>query len=160
MVSGVDSVLSPPTYLVADDLAQGGGLNYVQFTFGGKRPAHALDRLRRLAAQGLAGEETISEIAWIRASNVVMAIENCGRDEAERYILTSIGMLAERDYSETVVMGSGAFDVYVLERTGKVWWIKTAIDEDGLVVVSHHPPERDCRTCDGRTFRGQPRISW
>jgi hypothetical protein len=73
--------------------------------------------------------------------------------DAERYVLETIQQLEARDLVESKDQGGIWFDVYARYRDGRGWFVKVGEDDDGLIVMSHHDPERGAvRTSAGRVI--------
>jgi hypothetical protein len=56
--------------------------------------------------------------------------------------LETIERLATTDYVDSVQQRGVWFDIYALYRDGLGWFVKIGEDDDGLLVISHHEPER------------------
>jgi len=112
------------------------------------RPRWNLERLRRLAKR--------SETSAVRPSR---ALDPTARRlgvslvAAEEYVRGTVQLLRDVDFVESVALVDEWFDVYGSDRDGIGWYVKLNEGDDGLVVISHHPPERPLTTITGRVIR-------
>ncbi len=72
---------------------------------------------------------------------------------AEEYVRGTVQLLRDVDFVESVALVDEWFDVYGYDRDGIGWYVKLNEGDDGLVVISHHPPERPLTTITGRVIR-------
>ena len=83
---------------------------------------------------------------WERAINPTTRRMAITVEQARQYALITVQKLKEDDYVEPVQQRGVWFDVYALYRDGLGWFVKIGEDEDGLLVVSHHEPEKGSLT--------------
>jgi hypothetical protein len=99
-------------------------------------PKNGLARLQRMAKSGCA------VVHWERAINPTSRRLGISAAEAQRYALQTVQRLVATDYVEPVQQRGVWFDVYALYRGGLGWFVKIGEDDDGLLVISHHEPEK------------------
>ena len=99
-------------------------------------PKNSLDRLQRMAAGGHA------TVGWERAIGPTSRRLDVTAERAQQYALETVSMLTQTDFVESVDQFGTWFDVYALYRDGLGWFVKVAEDENGLLLLSHHDPER------------------
>ena len=105
------------------------------------RPKNQLQRLQRMVAQ-----PDCRDVHWERALRPTSQRLGVSLAEAEAYIVATIQMLSGIDFVRPVQQSGAWFDVYALYRDGLGWWVKVGEDEDGVLVISHHAPERGPET--------------
>lgn len=105
-----------------------------------RHPKNDLKRLQRMAAKGLA------EVPWERALGPTSIRLGIDVARAEVYILETVGCLTTNDFVESVEQRGVWFDIYACYRDGVGWFVKIGEIEDGLLVLSHHDPEKGALT--------------
>ena len=99
-------------------------------------PKNSLDRLQRMAAQGHA------VVAWDRAIGPTSRRLDMTAERAQQYALETVVVLTQTDFVESIDQFGTWFDVYAVYRDGLGWFVKVGEGEDGLLLLSHHDPER------------------
>ena len=99
-------------------------------------PKNDLARLQRMAKTGC------SVVHWERAINPTSRRLGISADRAHHYALQTVERLLATDYVEPVQQRGVWFDIYALYRDGLGWFVKIGEDDDGLLVISHHEPEK------------------
>jgi hypothetical protein len=90
----------------------------------------------------MARREDSYEVAWERALGPTSRRLGCTVERAEEYVIATVQQLGRGDFVETVRQRTGWFDVYALYRDGHGWYVKIGETDNGLLVISHHEPER------------------
>lgn len=110
---------------------------------------NSLVRLQRQAA--ILG---CSEVLYDRALGPTSERLDCTLDEAGVYILATVQTLKAEMFVQSVLLRDQRwYDEYACYREdGWSWYVKVGESEDGLVVVSHHDPERPALRIDGATI--------
>ena len=101
------------------------------------QPKNELARLKQMARTRGA-----HDVHWQRAIGPTSQLLGVRATDAERYVLETIQQLEARDFVESKDQGGIWFDVYARYRDGRGWFVKIGEDDDGLIVMSHHDPER------------------
>lgn len=113
-------------------------------------PQNDLARLKRMART-----EGAYDVHWQRASGPTSHLLGVGVSAAEGYVLQTVQLLNAEDFVESIQQGGLWFDVYARYRDGRGWFVKIGEDDDGLIVLSHHDPERGAvRTATGNVING------
>lgn len=99
-------------------------------------PKNGLARLQRMAKTGCA------VVHWERAINPTSRRLGISAEKAREYTLQTVERLVAADHVEPVQQRGVWFDVYALYRDGLGWFAKIGEDDDGLLVISHHEPEK------------------
>ena len=101
------------------------------------------------------------DVHWQRATGPTSRILGIGATDAERYVLETIDRLEASDFVESSYQGGVWFDVYARYRDGRGWFMKLGENDDGLIVLSHHDPERGAiRTAAGNVVcRIEPTVA-
>lgn len=105
------------------------------------RPRNSLARLRRQATSA----ET-AHVSYPRAQSPTAARLNLTLVQAEVYARATVAGLEDAMFAESVRMDDVWFDVYGCYRDGLGWYVKVGESEDGLLVISHHAPDRPLAT--------------
>jgi len=104
-------------------------------------PRWDLGRLKRLARSA-----DTSEIGLTRAKSPTAKRRNLSIPQAEVYVRQTVREIVDADFVESIWMTDVWFDVYALYRDGLGWYVKLNEGDDGVVVISHHEPERPITT--------------
>jgi hypothetical protein len=105
------------------------------------RPKNQLQRLQRMVAN-----PDCRDVHWERALHPTSQRLGVSMTAAEAYIVATVQMLSADDFVRPVQQSGAWFDVYAIYRDGLGWWVKVGEDEDGVLVISHHAPERGPET--------------
>jgi hypothetical protein len=81
-------------------------------------------------------------VLWERALGPTSIRLNLDATQAGAYILETVRRLTSHDFVESIEQRGNWFDVYACYRDGLGWFVKMGEDERGLLVLSHHDPER------------------
>jgi hypothetical protein len=90
----------------------------------------------------MAGDHDCCQVMWERATNPTSSRLGISAKDAHTYVLDTVQRLTEGDYVECVQLGDSWFDVYACYRDDYGWYVKMGENDDGLLVISHHEPER------------------
>jgi hypothetical protein len=99
-------------------------------------PKNDLSRLQRAAATPGCAVVLLERASFPTSKRLGLSII-----DAERYALATVRSLTGGDFVKSVLLRQGWFDEYARYRDGVGWYIKVGEDDDGLLVISHHPPE-------------------
>jgi hypothetical protein len=106
-------------------------------------PAYDLAEVQRLALARLA------YLSPRKARDIVGDLLDLEPRDAEAFVLGLLGQLRPEHFAETKTEKAPPADVYGLFFEGRGWYVKIAIDQGRLVVISCHPPEAPLRTRAG-----------
>ena len=112
------------------------------------RPRWNLERLRRLAKH-----HDTAFVGLPRARVPTAHALGISLDAAGQYALSTVQLLRDQDFVEAVQLSDDWFDVYSCYREGRGWYVKLNEGDEGVVVISHHEPERPLTTIAGRVIR-------
>jgi hypothetical protein len=98
----------------------------------------------------MAGKAECYHVPWTRALGPTSQRLGITPVEAEHYVVGTVQSLVVGDFVESVTQGGTWFDIYAVYRDGLGWFVKVGETDDGLLVMSHHEPERGpLRTASG-----------
>lgn len=106
-------------------------------------PAHDLDEVKRLAQAGR---------VWIherKASEIVGDLLDLGQGQAQSFVLERVLQLCPDDFAETLTAKAPPADVYGFWYERRGWYVKLAILQGTLQIISFHPPALPLRTRSG-----------
>lgn len=90
----------------------------------------------------MAGQTGCYEVTWARALGPTSRRLDITALDAERYVIETVRRLRIDDFVESVDQRGSWFDVYGTYRDGLGWFVKIGETDDGVLVLSHHEPER------------------